>query len=334
MANTNHQQPTNRDHRHSKIVARSTVILDILEQLKTIALSDRTVLLSGETGVGKERFAEFLHERSARRFKPLIKISMSTLPRELVESELFGHERGAFTGAVAEKKGLFEIAHGGSLLLDDIDDLPVEIQPKLLRSLETHEIQRIGSTRPIPVDIRFIAASKVSLKELVDQRTFRADLFYRLNVVPITIPPLRDRREDIPLLIEHYIHHFLPEKEIRVSKDALRAFVNYHWPGNIRELVNIIMRILLFINDEITLNDLPLEIRGENAIDALIKSCTRCFSEERMNYNEIIACLEVNLLRKALEMHHGNKSRAADFLGLKLSTFRDKLAHYKTADSR
>lgn len=316
------------NHENPDIVARGRATLDILQRLDTIALSDRTVLFIGETGVGKERFAEYVHKKSVRRFKPLVKIDVATLPRELVESELFGHEKGAFTGAAAEKKGLFEIAEGGSLLLNDIDDLPIELQPKLLRAMESHEIQRVGGIRTIKIDVRFITTSKVSLKDLVDQGKFRADLFYRLNVVPITIPPLRDRREDIPALIEHYLKFYLPEKTVTVSKEALRALVNYPWPGNVRELVNVIGRILLFVNDTITLEDLPHEIRGEDPMDMLIKSCSRCFFEQQMSYEQIIACLETNLLRKALELHHGNKSRAAAFLGLKFSTFRDKLVKY------
>jgi transcriptional regulator with GAF, ATPase, and Fis domain len=316
------------------IITRSEPILKILEQLKTAALTDSTVLLIGETGVGKELFATFLHQKSVRRFKSLIKVSVATLPRELVESELFGHERGAFTSAVSEKKGLFEAAHGGSLFLDDIDDLPIELQPKLLRAIETREIQRVGSTRTIPVDVRFIVASKVSLKELVDQGTFRADLFYRLNVVPIEIPPLRERREDIPLLVEHCLRDFLPEKNIVVSKEALRALVNYSWPGNVREFINILLRVTLFVNGEITLEDLPPEIKGEDPIDMLIKSCTRCFMEKEMDYEDVVVCLEANLLRHALDLNKGNKSKAAQYLGLKLSTFRDKLAKYRLTEFR
>ncbi len=310
------------------IVARSQTLLNILEQLRTVALSDSTVLLIGETGVGKDLLAEYLHKKSARRFKPFVKVNFATLPRELVESELFGHEKGAFTGAVTEKKGLFEVANGGSLYLDDIDDLPIEVQPKLLRAIEAHEIQRVGGTRTIKIDVRFIAASKVSLKALVDDGKFRADLFYRLHVVPVSIPPLRDRREDIPPLIEHYLKVYLPDKAVTVSKEALRALVNYSWPGNVRELVNVLTRVLLFVNDQITLDDLPAEIRGENPMEMLMRSCQRCFFERQMSFDEVIACLETNLLRKALELHHGNKSRAAAFLGLKLTTFRDKLAKY------
>jgi DNA-binding NtrC family response regulator len=316
------------EHEGLEIVAKSQAILNILEQLGTVALSDSTVLLIGETGVGKERFAEYLHKKSARRFKPLVKVGVASLPRELVESELFGHEKGAFTGAVTDKKGLFEVANGGSLFLDDIDDLPIEIQHKLLRAIEAHEIQRVGSTRTIKIDVRFIAASKVSLRNLVDEGKFRSDLFYRLHVVPVNIPPLRERREDIIPLIEHYLRLYLPEKNIVIAKEALRALVNYSWPGNVRELVNVLTRVLLFVNDQITLDDLPPEIHSDDPIDLLVKSCSRCFFEHRMSYEEIVACLETNLLRKALEMHQGNKSHAAKFLGLKLSTFRDKLAKY------
>lgn len=319
---------------HTEIVARSQSILSILEQLKTIALSDSTVLLMGETGVGKDRFAEYIHQKSVRRFKPLVRIAVATLPRELVESELFGHEKGAFTSAAFEKKGLFEMADGGTLFLDDIDDLPIEMQPKLLRAMESRQIQRVGGTRTIHIDVRFVAASKVSLKDLVDQGRFRPDLFYRLSVVPVSIPPLRERREDIPALIEHYLEFYLPDKKVTLSKEALRAMVNYSWPGNVRELVNVLVRMLLFVDNEITLDDLPPEIRGERPIDMLIKSCSRCFIEEHMSYDQILTCLESNLLRKAMELHQGNKSKAAEFLGLKLSTFRDKIAKYNIADLR
>jgi len=316
------------------IVGKSPAILSILDQLKSIALSDNTVLLIGETGVGKERFAEYVHQKSVRRFKPLVKISVSTLPRELVESELFGHERGAFTSASAEKKGLFEIANGGTLFLDDIDDLPFEMQPKLLRSLESREIHRIGGTRSIPIDVRFIASTKVNLKDLVDQGRYRSDLFYRLSVVPVTIPPLRERREDVPLLLSHYLREFLPEKEIEISRDALRALTNYSWPGNIRELVNLVLRLLVFVNGKITADDLPREIREEEPIEMLLSSCTKCLTEERGSFSEIVSCLETRLLRHALELSDGNKSRAAKLLGMKLSTFRDKILHYQLTDFR
>jgi transcriptional regulator with GAF, ATPase, and Fis domain len=323
-----------KDRPAVQVITQSEPILGILERLKTVALAESTVLLIGETGVGKDLFAEYLHQKSVRRFKPLVKVGVATLPRELVESELFGHEKGAFTGAALEKKGLFEVANGGSIFLDEIDDLPIEVQPKLLRAIESHEVQRVGGTRLIPIDVRFIVASKVSLKKLVDEGKFRADLFYRLNVVPIEIPPLRDRREDIPLLANHFLKVLSPEKQITVSKETLRALLNYSWPGNVRELINVLRRATLFANGEITIDDLPTEIKGGDSMDMLMKSCSRCFLEEHMSYDQLMTCLETNLLRKALEIHEGNKSRAAKFLGLKPSTFRDKLAKHHLADSR
>jgi DNA-binding NtrC family response regulator len=318
-----------------RVVTQSEANLKILETLRTTALTDSTILLIGETGVGKDLFAEFLHQKSVRRFKPFVKVSMTTLPRELIESELFGHEKGAFTGAAVEKKGLFEVAAGGSIFLDDIDDLPIEIQSKLLRAIESREIQRVGGTRLIAIDVRFIVSSKVSLRELVDLGKFRADLFYRLNVVPIEIPPLRDRREDIPLLADYYLKVFSPEREIKISKEALRAMLNYTWPGNVRELINVLRRLTLFVDGgEIALADLPPEVKGGDSIEMLIKSCSRCFFEEHMSYDQLIVCLETNLFRKALEIHGGNRTRAAKFLGMKPSTFRDKLVKYHLTETR
>ncbi|HJZ10675.1 MAG TPA: sigma-54 dependent transcriptional regulator, partial [Acidobacteriota bacterium] len=280
----------------SEIVAQSKRILDILEQLKTVALSDCTVLLIGETGVGKELFADYLHHYSARRFKPIVKVGAATLPFELVESELFGHEKGAFTGAHMEKKGLFEAANGGTLFLDDIDDLPIGVQAKLLRALERHEIQRVGSTVCLPIDVRFVAASKVSLKDLMNQGRFRADLFYRLNVVPITIPPLRDRREDIPVIVDHFIKMLAPDLNITVAREAMKALVDYNWPGNVRELKNIVDRLVIFAHDEITLDDLPLEIKGGDPVELLMHSCLRCFESGSMDFHQVMECLEMNLL--------------------------------------
>lgn len=316
------------------IVTQSKAILSILEQLKMVALSDSTVLLIGETGVGKELFAKYLHAQSARRFKPIVKVGATTLPSELIESELFGHEKGAFTGAHAEKKGLFETANGGTLFLDDIDDLPIEAQAKLLRALESREIQRVGSTKCLPIDVRFVAASKVSLKDLMNRGRFRADLFYRLNVVPIAIPPLRERREDIPGIVDHYVKALAPDLNITVSREALKALVEYDWPGNIRELKNTVDRLIIFAHDEITLNDLPTELKGSDPVEALMHSCLRCFEAGQMDFTQITECLEVNLLRKAIEHYNGNKSQAAQFLNMKLSTFRDKLAKYGLTDSR
>lgn len=310
------------------IITQNESMRSILSSLDKTVESDSSILLIGETGVGKELVAEYIHRTSPRAMRPFVKVGLSALPAELLESELFGHEKGAFTSASAEKKGLFELADTGSIFLDDIDDFPLHLQSKLLRVLESRELMKIGGHTSIPIDVRLITASKIDLKELVDRGLFRADLFYRINVVPVTIPPLRDRREDIPLLIQHYLQRFAPDKAITVSPDALRSLVNYHWPGNVRELRNAIQRISLFVTDEISLQDLPKEIREENPVDFLLKACNKCFVDGNMTFDQITACLESNLIRQAIRQADGNRSLAAKTLSMSLSTFRDKMKKY------
>ena len=310
------------------IITQNETMREILARIDMISDSDSSVLLIGETGVGKEIFAEYIHRTSSRALKTFVKIGLAALPSELLSSELFGHEKGAYTSASTEKKGLFEIADAGSIFLDDIDDVPIDIQTKLLRVLESHELMRIGGTTPIQIDVRLITASKVDLKELVNRGIFRADLFYRINVVPIRIPPLRERRDDIPPLVEHFLKYFQPQKSISVSKEAMRALVNYPFPGNVRELKNLIQRISLFVNGEINLNDLPSEIKNENPVETLIKACNKCYIDGQMSLDQIVHCLEHNLLNEALNKAKGNQSLAAKELGLSLSTFRDKIKKY------
>ena len=297
----------------------------VLARVDTIAQSDTSVLLIGETGVGKELFADYIHRVSPRGQGPFVKIALSAMPHDLLESELFGHERGAFTSALAEKKGLFELAHTGTLFLDDIDDVPPGVQVKLLRVLEMQQVMRVGGNLPIPIDVRLITASKVDLRELVRRNLFRADLFYRINVCPVEIPPLRERREDVPLLVRHFLRRFAPQKALALSKAAEGALVGYDWPGNVRELRNITQRLALFSEGEIVIGDLPPEVQDGHAVDLLVKACTRCLLEESLTYNQVVACLETNLLRQALTESAGNRSQAARILGLSLSTLRDKL---------
>jgi transcriptional regulator with GAF, ATPase, and Fis domain len=310
------------------IVTQSEKMRLILSRVEAIAASDSTVLLIGETGVGKELFADYIHRASPRSDRPFVKIALSAMPHDLLESELFGHERGSFTSAVSEKKGLFELAHTGSLFLDDIDDVPLPTQSKLLRVLESQEVLRVGGSATIPIDVRLIAASKVSLKEMVEHGSFRADLYYRINVFPVQIPPLRERREDLPLLVKHFMNRFAPGKALSVSPEALEALIHYDWPGNVRELRNIMQRLTLFATREINLQDLPLELHDGHPVDLLVKACTKCFMEESLQFNDVISCLEVNLLKQALQETGGNRSQAAKFLGLSLSTLRDKLKKY------
>ncbi len=315
------------------LLASSDVMRSIIQRVDTIASSDSSILLIGETGVGKELMAEYVHRTSSRSQAPFVKVGLSALPHDLLESELFGHERGAYTSASSEKKGLFELAHSGTIFLDDIDDFPLHLQSKLLRVLESRELMHVGGTVSRPIDVRLITASKVDLRELVNRGLFRADLFYRINVVPIVIPPLRSRAEDIPLLVEHFISRFAPEKKISVRDDALRALVQYSWPGNVRELRNVVQRIALFVDGELKLADLPPEIREENPVDLLIKACSRCFVDDQMTFEQIVACLETNLLRQAMAQTGGNRSQAAKVLKLNLSTLRDKLKKYHLDDT-
>lgn len=309
-------------------IASSDVMRSILLRIDTIAASDSSVLLIGETGVGKELIAEYIHRTSPRQAQPLVKVGLSALPPELLESELFGHERGAYTSASNEKKGLFELADGGTIFLDDIDDFPLPLQSKLLRVLEAREVLRVGGTSPIPIDVRLITATKVDLKELVNRSVFRSDLYYRINVVPLVIPPLRDRREDIPVLVEHFLNRYAAGRDIAISKDAMRMLTNYSWQGNVRELRNVVQRIVLFANGHINVSDLPPEIRDDQSLDVLLKACSRCFVEDNMTFEQVVSCLEVNLLRQAIQKAEGNRSHAAKALGMSLSTLRDKLKKY------
>lgn len=310
------------------LLTQNSQMQEILRIVDQASDSDSSILLIGETGVGKELFAEYIHRKSKRSLNPFVKVGLSAIPSELLESELFGHEKGAFTSASNERKGLFEIANTGSIFLDDIDDFPLSLQAKLLRVLESKEIMRIGSNVTIPIDVRLITASKIDLKDLVEAGKFRLDLYYRINVIPIYIPPLRERLEDIPLLFEYFLKHFAPEKNINISNEVLKLLVQYHWPGNVRELKNLSQRLAIFAKDKIEPADLPMEIRSENPIQLIVKACKHCFVGDGMDFNQVVSCLEINLLREALKNTKGNQSQAAKLLGLSLSTFRDKVKKY------
>jgi transcriptional regulator with PAS, ATPase and Fis domain len=311
------------------VVTQSEKMRTILERVETIARSDTSVLLVGETGVGKELFADYIHRVSPRAARPLVKIALSAMPHDLLESELFGHERGAFTSALADKRGLFELAHTGTLFLDDIDDVPLSIQAKLLRVLESREVMHVGGTTTIPIDVRLISASKVDLRELVARDRFRADLFYRINVCQVGIPPLRDRPEDVPLLVDHFLGRAGGGKTLVVAEEAARLLAAYHWPGNVRELRNVAQQIALFANGDVLPEHLPPDLRGRDPVQQLVGACIRCVSEGALSYNDVVGCLETNLLRHALAGAGGNRSQAAKALGLSLSTLRDKLKKFE-----
>jgi formate hydrogenlyase transcriptional activator len=248
-----------RDARESRsgfegIVGSSEALREVLDQVRTVALTDSTVLIEGETGTGKELIARAIHTSSRRRNRPFIKLNCAAIPLGLLESELFGHEKGAFTGAVAQKLGRFEAADGGTLFLDEIGDIPLELQAKLLRVLQEQEFERLGSTYTRRVNVRVVAATNQDLVALVAEKLFRMDLYYRLDVFPIALPPLRHRQEDIPILVAHFVNRYATAMAKRIDKimpDAMDALLRYPWPGNIRELQNFIERAVILTNGDV-----------------------------------------------------------------------------------
>jgi len=315
------------------IITQNRKMREILSIADRIAQSDSSILLVGETGVGKEIFADYIHYHSTRNQGTSVKIGLAAMPADLMASELFGHEKGSFTGAIETKMGLFEVASKGTVFLDDVDDIPVEIQAKLLRVLECRELTRIGGTSTIPVDIRLIAASKVDLNALVKEGRFRSDLFYRINVVTLEIPPLRERRDDIPLLVDYFIRRYAPNRPLSISHEAMAYLMNYHWPGNIRELRNVVHRATLFAQKEITVEEISPEIKNNNPIEQIISGCMICFNDRGIHFSRIMTCLEDKLITEALKRTEGNQSQAAKLLSLSLSTFRDKMRKYQVNPS-
>lgn len=250
------------------IIGHSKPMQEVFWTIEKVAPSTATVLMTGESGTGKELVARAIHQASRRKEKPFIKVNCAALPENLLESELFGHEKGAFTDAVVAKAGRFELANSGTLFLDEIGELPLALQAKILRVLQEKQFERLGGTRTLNADVRILAATNVNLEKAVQLGTFRSDLFYRLNVVPISLPPLRNRTEDIPLLLEHFLKssNKRNDKKIRMSREFLDFLMQYHWPGNVRELQNLMERLVILADDEIlTISDLPTTVRYSHA---------------------------------------------------------------------
>jgi len=307
------------------LITQDEKMLHQIERINKVVDSNSSILLIGETGSGKEVFADYIHKLSKRGQNPFVKIGLAAMPPELLESELFGFEKGSFTNADHQKQGMFEIAHNGSIFLDDIDDTPLQLQAKLLRVLESNVIRHIGGTKDIPIDVRLICATKVEIKDLVESNHFRQDLYYRINIVQIRIPPLRERKNDIPILVEHFLKRYAPDKKLKLAEETLNLFMSYNWPGNVRELRNVIQRSSLFAEGEIKIKDLPDDLAQIDHFERMVKACQACYDAGKMPYNEVINCLESRLLHEALKNAKGNQSEAAKNLGMKLSTFRDKL---------
>jgi two-component system response regulator AtoC len=315
--------PAARDARFG-IIGHSQGILDIYAILERVADTPTTVLISGESGTGKELVARALHEHSSRKDKPFIKVNCAAIPKELIESELFGHERGAFTGAVSSKPGRFELANGGTLFLDEIGEIPIEMQVKLLRALQESEFERVGGIKTIRVDVRLVAATNRDLKRLIASGTFREDLFYRLNVVPIRLPALRERTGDIPVLVEHFLGKFnerLKKKVEGAESEAMDVLVAYPWPGNIRELENVIERAVLFCDaQKLRASDLPPEIRGIPAManvplpEADLTAALAGEGGLKEHVKVAMSRLEKELVSRALQQTGGNVTHAARLL--------------------
>jgi formate hydrogenlyase transcriptional activator len=249
------------ERRFEQVIGRSSALESVLEQVERVAPTDSTVLIQGETGTGKELIAHAIHNLSSRCGRPFIRLNCAAIPLDLLESELFGHEKGAFTGAIAQKVGRFELADKGTLFLDEVGDIPPALQPKLLRVLQEQEFERLGSTRTHQVDVRLVAATNRNLMEMANRGDFRSDLYYRLNVFPVQLPPLRDRREDIPELVAHFVEIYGRRMNRRIQHippTTMSALTSYQWPGNVRELQNLIERAVILSNDGVLPNPLPL----------------------------------------------------------------------------
>jgi DNA-binding NtrC family response regulator len=319
------------------MVGRSEAMQVVFRMVDQVAPARSTVLITGESGTGKELIARAIHEQSPRTQKPFVTVNSSNIPSELLESELFGHTRGAFTGAVAAKKGLFEVADGGSIFLDEIGDIPPETQARLLRVIQEREFTPLGDTSPRRVDVRIIAATNVDLKEAVRQGTFREDLYYRLSVVPIELPPLRDRREDILPLAQHFIRKYNEENGRQVSEqlgpEVLALLENYAWPGNVRELENTVERaVVIAPGPEITRECLRQEISNPESVRAAMRdigsAATGIDIGRGVNFYDEVRRFEIDLIRRALEQTGGHQSRAARLLGMNATTLNSKIKTY------
>ena len=315
------------------VVGHSTRMRAIFDFVKVVSRSDSSVIITGESGTGKEVIANLLHYSSSRRHQPFVAVSCALFSENLIETELFGHERGAFTGAIKDKPGRFEMAQGGTLFLDDIDDVPLSMQVKLLRAIQNRTVERVGGTRSINVNVRVITGSKRDLKQMVAEGNFREDLYYRLNVLPIVLPPLRERREDIPVLTDFFFRKFAKARGIDVPavSNAVRyAFSRYRWPGNVRELENSCERIVqtctcgtvrsgclaagvLFGGSDTA----PVPVPGELAVPGAASS---------ISLDDRLREVESNLITWALKVSDGNKSKAAELLSIKRSTLGDRIA--------
>ena len=309
-------------HRIEGIIGESGPMLEVISLVRRAAPSEATVLIRGESGTGKELIAKAIHFASPRASGPLVKVNCAALPESLLESELFGHEKGAFTGAVTSRQGRFELANGGTIFLDEIGDLPLHLQAKLLRVLQEREYEKVGSSRPVKVNVRILAASHRPLEELLKAGQFREDLYYRLNVVTILLPPLRERRSDLTLLIDHFLERFAAKnhKVIQgLTREARDTLLRYDYPGNVRELENIVERAVVLTRDDVIGGgDLPLMVQEPKMVDP----------DGEISLTVAVEALERRMIREALARSDGVQTRAAELLGMSERALRYKLTKY------
>lgn len=316
-------------YRLDQLVGRSAAMREVFKTVETVAATTSTILILGETGTGKELVARAIHQLSPRASERFVALNCSAIPESLLEAELFGHVRGAFTGAVASRPGRFELAHRGTLFLDEIGTMPMPLQAKLLRALQQREIERIGEGRPVRIDVRVLAATNADLAQMVKQGTFREDLYYRLNVIPLQLPPLRDRRDDVPLLVRDMVQRLgaqasPPRGDVTFSQEAMRRLMAYDWPGNIRQLENTVERALALSpgRSQIDVSVLPPEVRGDRPEE---HGTTIGLPEQGIDLERELAAVERIYIAQALARTEQNRSRAADLLGVKRTTLVEKI---------
>ena len=315
------------------LIGRSAAMIEVYKEIGRVARTEMTVLLMGESGTGKELVARAIHANSTRARAPFITVNMAAIPKDLIESELYGHEKGSFTGAVERRPGKFELASGGTLFLDEIGEMPFELQAKLLRVLQEREIDRVGGTRPLPVDVRIVAATNADLARSVEEGRFRRDLFYRVAVVPIRLPPLREREGDVILLARHFLAKYgeqLKGRPLALAKDAEPLLLGHPWPGNVRELQNVIQRALLKLaGARVSARDLvgllPAAGSQERGIGGLVEAVLDGAVPDGGRYQSALAAIEAPLIAAALVRTSGNQLRAAELLGMNRNTLRERM---------
>ncbi len=324
LENRNLRRELDRHYSFSEIIGTSQPLQQVFRLVEKVADTNASVLIQGESGTGKELIARAIHYKSRRAASPFLAVNCGALPEGILESELFGHTKGAFTGATGDKKGLFRSANGGTLLLDEIGEMPQTLQVKLLRALQEHEVMPVGASVPVRFDARIIAATNKNLETEIHENRFREDLFYRLNVIEINLPPLRERREDIPLLVKHFIARCAKDQnatEKIISREAMSALINYHWQGNVRELQNAVERAFILSGDEIELENLPPKIRAGAANNFEMR--------DPEGLRPTLDEMERRYIREIMTATGEEKTAAAEILGIDLSTLYRKLKRYE-----